>query len=81
VSDLNNDYCQCNAGMFFADTVDVDITPLYRRPAGGAVVGAGRVAAAGLVVVGVALLAQFGRSPCLSGRGAAGFTAVLPVRG
>jgi hypothetical protein len=34
VSDLNNDYYQHDAGMFFADTVDVDMTPLYRRSAG-----------------------------------------------
>jgi SAM-dependent methyltransferase len=31
VSDLNNDYYQHNAGTFFADTVGVDMTPLYRR--------------------------------------------------
>jgi SAM-dependent methyltransferase len=31
VSDLNNDYYQHNAGMFFADTGDVDMTLLYRR--------------------------------------------------
>jgi SAM-dependent methyltransferase len=31
VPDLNIDYYQQNAGTFFADTVEVDMTPLYRR--------------------------------------------------
>jgi SAM-dependent methyltransferase len=31
VSDLNIDYYQQNAGAFFAATVEVDMTPLYRR--------------------------------------------------
>ena len=31
MSDLNIDYYQQNAGTFFADTVEVDMTPLYRR--------------------------------------------------
>ncbi|WP_242475371.1 hypothetical protein [Thiohalocapsa halophila] len=31
MSDLNNDYYQHNAGTFFADTVGVDMTPLYWR--------------------------------------------------
>ncbi len=29
--DLNDDYYQQHAEMFFADTVEVDMTPLYRR--------------------------------------------------
>jgi len=31
VPDLNTDYYQQNAATFFADTVEVDMTPLYRR--------------------------------------------------
>jgi len=31
VPDLNTDYYQQHAGAFFADTVGVDMTPLYRR--------------------------------------------------
>jgi SAM-dependent methyltransferase len=31
VPDLNDDYYQQHARTFFADTVDVDMTPLYRR--------------------------------------------------
>jgi SAM-dependent methyltransferase len=44
--DVNIDYYQQNAGTFFADTVDVDMTPLYRRflrllPAQARIVDAG----------------------------------------
>jgi SAM-dependent methyltransferase len=46
VSDLNIDYYQQHARLFIADTVEVDMTPLYRRflprlPAQGCVLDAG----------------------------------------
>jgi hypothetical protein len=31
VSNLSNDYYELNAGTFVADTIDVDMTPLYGR--------------------------------------------------